>query len=98
MLITQEIRKSLPALYAMEHVTDPLVICKFFMPATKWTWYVIEFDGYDRFFGYVIGDYNELGYFSLAELEAIEGPFGLSVERDMSFEVCPLSEVKRIHE
>ena len=98
MLLTEEIAKSIPQLYAMENTKDPLVVCKFFLPATKWTWYVIEFDGKDRFFGYVIGEYNELGYFSLSELEEVEGPYGLKVERDLYFEPLPLSEVKRMDE
>lgn len=98
MLLTKELTKSIPPLYAMENTKDPLVTCKFFLPATKWTWYVIEFDGDNRFFGYVVGDYNELGYFSLSELEEVEGPYGLGVERDVYFTPCPLSDIKRLHE
>jgi hypothetical protein len=96
-LLTEELRRTLPPLYATEGVSDPLVVAKFFLPATGWTWYATEFDGEDVFFGYVVGQYPELGYFSLHELEEVRGPFDLAVERD-HFEVMPLSKVRMIHE
>ncbi len=97
-LLTKEITTKLPVLYTQENEEDPMVICKFFAAWTNWTWYAIEFDGQDRFFGYVVGEYNELGYFSLSELKWVEGPYGLSVERDLYFEPTPLSEIKKLHE
>jgi len=96
-LLTQELRRQLPPLYSQEAVNDPLVICKFFTPDAQWTWYVIEFDGDDVFFGWVVGFEQELGYFSLAELEAARGPLGLPIERDMHFRPTRLSEVKTLH-
>ena len=98
MLMPSYVEKKLPPLYSKENEKDPKVLCKFFLSFTKWTWYVIEFDGKDTFFGYVVGDYPELGYFSLKELQEIEGPYGIGVERDLYFTPCPLSEVKRLHE
>lgn len=96
-LITKELKTKLPALYASENKADPIVICKFFAPWTNWTWYAIEFDGQDTFFGYVVGYDKEMGYFSLSELQLIKGPFGLKIERDLYFEQQPLSEVKKLH-
>jgi hypothetical protein len=96
-LLTDELRKKLPPLYATEGESDPLVVAKFFLPATEWTWYAIEFDGKDIFFGYVVGHYPEPGYFSLHELEAVRGPYDLAVERD-HFTPMPLSQVRMIHE
>jgi Protein of unknown function (DUF2958) len=96
-LLTDELRRKLPPLYATEGVSDPPVICKFFLPATAWTWYPVEFDGTDVFFGYVVGQYTELGYFSLSELEEARGPWDLAVELD-HFKVTPLSQIRRIHE
>jgi hypothetical protein len=93
-LLTDELREQLPPLYSQEHVTDPQVLCKFFTPDSQWTWYVLEFDGEDIFFGYIIGFEAELGYFSLLELESVRGPWGLPIERDLWFTPCPLSEVK----
>lgn len=97
-LMPQYVVKKLPALYTVENDNDPMVKCKFFLPMTKWYWYAMEFDGVDTFFGFVVGDYNELGYFSLSELQSIEGPYGLKVERDLYFDSTPLSKVKGLHE
>ena len=68
-LLTQELRQQLPPLYSQEHVADPMVICKFFHPLSNMTWYAIEFDGEDIFFGWVHSDFPELGYFSLNEMQ-----------------------------
>ena len=94
-LLTREDRANIPELYKSEDlkVDDMVVHAKFFTPWSNWTWYVIEFDGEDRCFGYVKGLEDELGYFSLSELESLEGPFGLKVERDKYFEPKPFSKI-----
>ncbi len=97
-LITKDLRKQLPALYSQENEKDPWVICKFFLPMTKWTWYATEFDGKDTFFGFVSGEYPELGYFSLSELENLEDLYGIGVERDMYFETTRLSRIRTEYE
>jgi len=96
-LLTDNLRRKLPPLYATEGQPDPLVICKFFLPGTGWTWYAIEFDGKDIFFGFVVGLEPELGYFSLQELMKVRGPFDMEIERD-HFEAVPLSNVRSLHE
>lgn len=93
--MTQELRKKIPNLYSQETEKDPLVYAKFFTPDSNWTWYALEFDGKDTFFGYVDGFEPELGYFSLSELESVRGPLGLGIERDMYWEPKPLSEVEK---
>ena len=97
-LLTNELREMLPPLYSQEHEEDPLVICKFFTPDSNWTFYTVEFDGEDLFFGWVVGFEKELGYFSLSELEHARGPLGLSIERDIHFLPTRLSEVRKLHE
>ncbi len=92
-LLTQELRRKLPQLYTTEHEKDPVAVVKFFTPWTDWTWYAVEFDGEDLFFGLVHGFEKEMGYFSLAELEALRGPAGLTVERDRYFEPTRVSEL-----
>ena len=94
-LLTQELREQLPPLYSQEQEPDPLVICKFFTPDSSWTWYALEFDGEDVFFGLVDGFEQELGYFRLSELMQARGPFGLPIERDIHFSPTRLSEVKK---
>jgi len=66
---------------------------KFFTPDSSWTWYATEFDGEDIFFGLVVGQEVELGYFSLSELLSVRGPLGLPVERDLYFVPKPLNEL-----
>ena len=94
MLLTKALKKKLPLLGATDEDPDPLVICKFFYPDFHWTWYATEFDGKDIFFGFVDGDFPELGYFSLSELQHTRGKLGLPIERDRFFKSCRLSELR----
>lgn len=93
-LLTQEIRKALPAIGSQDQEEDPMVYVKFFCPWSHWTWFAYEYDGEDIFFGFVKGDFDEYGTFSLSELESISGPMGLKIERDLYFTPKPLSECK----
>ncbi len=93
-LLTEGIRKKLPALYAQDGKGgDALVSVKFFTPDSSWTWYATEFDGEDMFFGLVDGHERELGYFSLAELQKVRGPMGLPIERDLHWKPKTLKEI-----
>ena len=95
-LLTQEIRRRLPRLYATEDDKDPIVQVKFFSPWTNWTWYATEFDGENIFFGLVEGFETEWGYFSLSELEAARGPGGVPIiERDLHFEPTPAGKLTK---
>src|SRR6266568_7055376 len=97
-LLTAELRKKLPPLYSQEHEQDPMVYVKFFHPNSHWTWYATEFDPIQGiFFGWVYGDFPELGYFSLSELEEFKDQLGLGIERDEHFKPMRLSEVKQLH-
>jgi hypothetical protein len=49
------------------------------------------------FFGLVIGFEQELGYFSLSELQHARGPLGLPIERDLHFQPTSLSVVRKLH-
>lgn len=86
-LLTKELRSQFPKLYEKEDIPtgEKKVIAKFFTPWTNWTWYAVEFDGEDLFFGLVDGHEKEWGYFSLKELESVSGPLGLKIERDLYF-------------
>jgi hypothetical protein len=95
MLLTKANRAALPPLYSNEKVDDPVAVVKFFNPTGSFTWYATEFDGDDTFFGLVDGGFEkELGYFSLAELSAFKGRFGLGIERDRGFPPTPLSKLR----
>lgn len=100
--ITKEIVKKLPPLYSQENNPDPIVYAKFFSPFNGWTWYAYEFDGEDVFFGWVDGEEQEFGYFSLSEFKQAEKVFpdgGVlkMVERDAWFTPKPLSECMALH-
>lgn len=98
MLLTKANRTALPPLYSQDGKgMDAIAHVKFF-GGGRGTWYATEFDGEDTFFGYVVSplgpDCDELGYFSLSELQALRfPPFGLGIERDRYFEAQPLAAV-----
>jgi hypothetical protein len=93
-LITEKVKKELPGLYSQEKKgMDAIAHVKYFCPWNNWTWYATEFDGKDTFFGLVKGFEEELGYFTLSELEGVTGPMGLKIERDLYFKPCKLSEL-----
>lgn len=69
---------------------DAIVIAKYFNPIGVGTWFITEGNKLDNgdyeMFGYChLGDDDlaELGYVRLSELENIELPFGLKIERDL---------------
>ena len=94
-LLPDEIREELPLLYANEELgLQAQARVKFFTPDSNWTWYASEFDGEDTFFGLVIGQEMELGYFSLRELQKARGPLGMPIERDIHFEPQPLEALQ----
>lgn len=100
-LMTKEVEARIPALYSQEKNPNPTVQAKFFTPWSNWTWYVTEGekqeDGDWLFFGYVVGQEKELGYFTLSELASVRGRFNLKIERDMWFTPTPLSDIKKLH-
>ncbi len=97
-LLPEEVRKQLPPLYSQEDEPDPMVHVKFFHPNSHWTWYATEYDLTEGiFFGWVYGDFPELGYFSLSELQGVIDPLGMGIERDLHFTPMKLSEVKKLH-
>jgi hypothetical protein len=70
----KEILEKFPPLHANEKLgLSAHTQVKFFIPDSSWTWYASDFDGKDIFFGPVPGLEGELGYFSLSELEEIQG-------------------------
>ncbi len=96
MLIPADIQATIPGLYATEKEADALARVKLFCGG--YTWYVTELDPTTgEAFGLVFGQFTELGYFSIPEMEALRvGPY--RVERDIHFTPTPLSAVRRQHE
>jgi len=89
-LLPQGIAATLPPLFTTEEipVEQKVLHVKLFDPYTQWTWYASEYDPKERvFFGYVVGQECELGYFSLDELESLMMPDNVTprIDRDVSF-------------
>lgn len=90
MLLTAEIRTHLRrnADTSERSEVDHRPVVKFFLPSTNATWLFSELaaDG-DTLFGLCDLGHGtpELGYASLAEIQALRGPMRLLVERDRSF-------------
>jgi len=88
-LITKEIRTKLEAnarKTEIEGEDDHRPVVKLFNPAGAATWLLTEIEG-DIAFGLCdlgMGS-PELGSVSIAELEAVQGPLGIGIERDMYF-------------
>jgi len=99
-LLTKELKKKIPPLYAQEKAEDPVVFCKFFTPDSSFSWYILEFGGDDNpvFFCFVhnLADpsLSELGYVALKELEEARGIMGLPIERDRLFQQTTLSKLR----
>ena len=74
---------------------DPVAQVKFFYPDFGWTWYGVEFDGEDLFYGLVDGFEKELGSFSLSELLQNRGKLWCEIERDVYFTPTPIRELLR---
>ena len=102
-LLTKEIREILPPLYAQDGKGGKAVAyVKYFSPSAQWTWYALEGEPVleessqevdFRFFGLVDGHDRELGYFMLSELEEVQGPMGLPIERDLYWKPTILAEI-----
>lgn len=86
-LITKEIEKRFEKVGDQSEIEDPIFIAKFFNPAGSQTWYASEYDPETKIaFGYVTGMFvDEWGSFSITELQSINLPFGLKIERDIHF-------------
>lgn len=97
-LITKAIEEELAKypLYSQDSKGDnAIAVCKFFLQG--YTWYVLEAEKADNgyeFFGIIVGQHTEYGYFTLSQLESVTGQWGLRVERDRGFK--PI-KVKDLH-
>lgn len=76
---------TLPPLYAQEKSPDAIAYIRLFF--SDWVWYATEFDGEDTFFGLVKGFAEELGYFSLEDIQDY-------AQVDQEFQPTPLSQLR----
>ena len=94
-LLTKEITKQATEQYDKGSDLDgQMIVAKFFNPMGSWTWYLMNLDkDEDYAWGIVDGNAVEMGSFSMKELQDIQLPFGLGIERDKFFEPMPASEL-----
>jgi len=94
-LLTKEITKKATKQYDKGSDMDgQMIVAKFFNPMGDWTWYLMNLaEDEDYAWGIVDGFAVEMGSFSMKELQNIELPFGLGIERDICFEPMPASEL-----
>jgi len=89
---------ALPRIYETESIAcdEKIIHMHFFIGACDW--YVAEYDGEDKFFGYAIlnGDLDcaEWGYFSLEELKSINVK-GFEIDRDLYWKTRSFAEVMK---
>jgi hypothetical protein len=85
-LVTPELRDRLLA-NGRRRGLDHVPVVKFFNPLGIGTWLATELDeDGDTMFGLADIGYPELGSFSLAEMQSVELPLGMGIERDILFE------------
>ena len=97
-LLSHEQLQLIPNLYETENQEEKICYVKLFLPNSNWTWYIIEINKQDNntCFGFVDGLEQELGYFTIKELENLRGQFGLKVELDSSFTPTQLSKIRAL--
>ena len=93
----------LPPLYAQDGKGGrAIAYLKWFTPDSGWSWWITEgqpvLDEQGReidfeCFALVQGQEKELGYVHLSELEAVQGPMGLPIERDLHWQPKTLAEI-----
>lgn len=95
-LITREVAKAIPALYAQEGAEDPVVYLHLFSCISGWDWYITEYDpATGEAFGLVKGFETEWGYVYIPELEGVNRAKGFNVvERDERFSPAPASLIE----
>lgn len=97
-LITKEIERKLPPLYANEDkpASETPVIFKLFNPYGSGTWYITEGDlKTGVLFGLCVLHEAELGYVDLNELMALKKWGRPQIERDLHFGPCTLADVMK---
>jgi hypothetical protein len=85
-----------PPLYSQDGKgREATVYVKLFDPCGRATWFLLEWDGQEKAFGYVTGlGCDEYGYVSLRELALVPGRFGIGIEIDTGFRPVALGAAR----
>jgi hypothetical protein len=93
-LMTEELKKDLPKLYDTEDtkIEDKIVYIRYYEINSGWEWYLMEYNPNEKLcFGIVYGHEEELGYFSLNEMEQID-----TIILDEKFKPIKFSELNTL--
>jgi len=102
-LLTQEIRKKLPPLHAQESEgSKAIAYLKLFAPGSSFAWYITEGlpitddTGNEldlEFFALVEGQFRDIYYVALSEIERVGDSLGLPIELDLWWQPKTLEEI-----
>ena len=94
-LLTKKIAEQATKQYDKGSDMEQMIVAKFFNPMGSWSWYLMNLHPEDKDYAWGIVDGNavEMGSFSMRELQSIQLPLGLGIERDTSFQPIPASEL-----
>jgi hypothetical protein len=92
--MTKEIKEKATEQFDKGSDMEQMVVAKFFDPMGSWRWFLMNMDkDGDYCWGIVDGYAVEMGSFSMRELQSIQLPLGLGIERDKFFEPVKASEL-----
>ena len=101
-LMPESLANTLPKLYETENIQteNKLLLVRYIAIFSNWEWLVSEYDPIEGIaFGYVISglgsDCNEWGYFSIEELEQMNGD-NLQIIREEDFQPITFKELQKL--
>ena len=93
-LLTKKITEQAKEQYDKGSDMEQMVVAKYFNPIGNGTWYLMNLaDDEDYAWGIVDLFAVEMGSFSIKELEELQLPLGMKIERDRYFEPMKASKV-----
>ena len=93
-LLTKEIKEQATKQYDDGSDMEQMVVAKYFNPIGNGTWYLMNLaDDEDYAWGIVDMFAIEMGSFSMRELQSIQLPLNMGIERDKYFEPIKASEL-----
>lgn len=99
---TKQQLSKVPDLYATEQIPLEDKLVYFHFTIDKSHWWIMEFDGDDIFFGYVLLNGwlqdAELGYFNFSDLESVKLGGLLEVVNDPTWIIRPVKDIGLIRE
>ena len=97
-LLTVDLKKNFAKFGPQQDEKDPLIIARYFLTFSNWTFYAVLFDHEAEIFtGIFIFEAMEWGTISLHDLESIRSLGGrVKVERDTFFKPTRMSEIDEL--